>query len=104
MREGLKEACEADPWKAEMLLYVRNLAGKFHHVSQQVTKLHERLDVLQNILLEGFHATHKCFNQTKCVVQAVVDETKTVKEQLFEACGVIESSSYFDPHMKTHIV
>ena len=104
MREGLKKACDADPWKADMLLYLRNLAGKFHHVSQQVSKLHDRLDVLESVLMEGFRATGTAFNQTKGVVQAVVDETKSVKEQLFEACGVIESSSYFDPHMRTHIV
>ena len=36
MKEDLKKALKADPWKAEMLLYLRNLAGKFHYVSEQV--------------------------------------------------------------------
>jgi hypothetical protein len=104
MREGLKAALEADPWKAEMLLYLRNLAGKFHYVSTQVQKIHERLDVLESVLMDGFRATGTAFNQMKTVTQAVVNETKSVKEDLYEFGGIIESSSYFDPNMRTHVV
>jgi len=104
MREGLKEALEVDPWKAEMLLYLRNLAGKFHYVSEQVKKLHDRMDVLESVLMEGFRATGTAFYQMKTVTQAVVNETKSVKENLEEYGGVIEGSSYFDTNMRTHIV
>ena len=104
MRDGLKKACDADPWKAEMLLYLRNLAGKFHYVSEQVKKLHDRMDVLESVLMHGFRATGTAFNQMKEVTQAVVNETKSVKEDIYEFGGIVEGSSYFDPHMKTHIV
>ena len=104
MREGLKKACEADPWKAEMLLYLRNVAAKFSYVSEQVQKIHERLDVLESVLMDGFRATGTAFNQMKTVTQAVVNETKSVKEDLYEFGGIIESDSYFDPSMRTHIV
>ena len=104
MREDLKKALEADPWKAEMLLYLRNLAGKFHYVSEQVKKLHDRMDVLESVLMDGFRATGTAFNQMKTVTQAVVNETKSVKEDLYEYGGIIESDSYFDANMRTHIV
>ena len=104
MREDLKKALEADPWKAEMLLYLRNLSGKFHYVSEQVEKIHSRLDVLEAVLMDGFRATGTAFNQMKTVSQAIVNETKSVKEDLYEYGGIIESSSYFDANMKTHIV
>ena len=104
MREGLKEALEADPWKNEMLLYLRNLASKFHSVSKEVKRLHDRMDVLESVLMQGFRATGTAFNQMKTVTQAVVNETKAVKEDLYEFGGIIESDSYFDPNMRTHIV
>ena len=104
MREDLKKALEADPWKAEMLLYLRNLASKFHYLSTQVEKIHSRLDVLESVLMDGFRATGTAFNQMKTVSQAIVNETKSVKEDLYEYGGIIESDSYFDANMRTHIV
>ena len=104
MKEGLKKSLEADPWKAEMFLYLRNLTSKFHYVSEQVKKLHDRMDVLESVLMDGFRATGTAFNQMKTVTQAVVNETKAVKEDLYEFGGIIESDSYFDANMRTHIV
>lgn len=104
MREDLKTSLETDPWKAEMLLYLRNLAGKFHYVSEQMKKLHDRIGVLESVLMEGFRATGSAFNQMKTVTQAVVNETKSVKEDLYEFGGIVESDSYFDPNMRTHVV
>ena len=104
MRGGLEKALDADPWKAEMLLYLKNLASKFHYVSEQVKKLHDRMDVLESILMEGFRATGSAFHQMKTVTQLVVNETKAVKEDIYEFGGIVEGASYFDPHMKTHIV
>ena len=104
MREDLKKALDADPWKAEMLLYLKNLTSKFHYVSARVNKLHDRIDGLQSLLMEGFRATGTAFNQMKTVTQAVVNETKSVKEDIYEFGGIVEGASYFDPHMKTHIV
>ena len=104
MKEGLKKSLEADPWKAEMLLYLRNLASKFHYVSNQVQKIHDRMDVLESVLMDGFRATGTAFNQMKTVSQAIVNETKAVKEDLYEFGGIIESDSYFDANMRTHIV
>ena len=104
MKEDLKKSLEADPWKAEMLLYLRNLASKFHYVSNQVQKIHDRMDVLESVLMDGFRATGTAFNQMKTVSQAIVDETKSVKEDLFEFGGIIEQDSYFDANMTTHIV
>ena len=100
----MKEDLKTDPWKAEMLLYLRNLAGKFHYVSEQVEKIHSRLDVLESVLMDGFRATGTAFNQMKTVSQAIVNETKSVKEDLYEYGGIIESDSYFDANMRTHIV
>ena len=54
--------------------------------------------------MEGFRATGTAFYQMKTVTQAVVNETKSVKENLEEYGGVIEGSSYFDTNMRTHIV
>ena len=54
--EELKKVIEQDPWKGEMLLYLRNLATKFNYISKQVTKIHERLDKLDNFITAGYLA------------------------------------------------
>ena len=82
-------------FEQQVMLYLRNLAAKFHHLSEQVAKVHSRLDVLESVLMEGFRATSTAFNQTKTVCQAIVNETRETKEQLEEYGGVIEGSSYF---------
>ena len=104
MRKELREACEADPFKDEVMLYLRNLAAKFHYLSTQVEKVHDRLDHLEDVVLRGFRATGTAFQQTKEVVQAVVNETKETREDLAEYGGVIRESTYFDPLMRTAVI
>ena len=96
MQEELKKNITKDPWKGEMLLYLRNLAAKFNYVSKQVTKINERLDKLESVILEGFKATGTAFNQTKTVCQAIVDEVNETRQNLAEYGGVIEGDSFFD--------
>ena len=81
----------------EVMLYLRNLAAKFHHLS-------EKMNRLEKIMMKGFQATGMAFHQTKEVCQAIVDETKKNTEHLDEFGGTIEAESYFDPCMRTNIV
>ena len=103
-RQEMLAICDADPFKAEVMLYLRNLAAKFHYLSTQVEKVHERLDHLEEVLMQGFRATGTAFQQTKEVVQAVVNETKETREDLAEYGGVIRESTYFDPLMRTAVI
>ena len=103
-RKALRAACDADPFKEEVMLYLRNLAAKFHYLSDQVLKVHERLDRLEEVQMQGFRATGTAFRQTKEVVQAVVDETAATREELAEYGGVIQQSTYCDPLMRTAVV
>ena len=95
---------EVDPHKSEVLKYLRNLSAKFHYMCTKVENLDKRLDKIETILMSGFRATGTAFKQTKEVVQAVVNETRDVREDLAEYGGVIESSTYFDPLMRTRCV
>ena len=88
-------------FQTEVMLYLRNLTSKFHHLSEEVAKIHSRLDVLESVLMDGFRATSTAFNQTKTVCQAIVDETRQTKENLEEFGGIIEESSYFDGTTRT---
>jgi len=96
MQEELKKVIEQDPWKGEMLLYLRNLATKFNYISKQVTKINKRLDKLESVIIDGFRATGTAFNQTKTVCQAIVNEANEIRENLAEYGGVIEGDSFFD--------
>ena len=95
---------EVDPHKSEVLKYLRNLSAKFHYMCTKVENLDKRLDKIETILMSGFRATGTAFKQTKEVVQAVVNETRDVREDLAEYGGVIQDSTYFDPLMRTRIV
>ena len=95
MQEELKKVIEQDPWKGEMLLYLRNLATKFNYISKQVTKIHERLDKLDSVITDGFRATGTAFRQTKTVCQAIVNEVNEGRADLAEYGGVIEGNSFF---------
>ena len=85
---------KTDPWKADMLLYLRNLAAKFHNLSQRVDCIAENVEGLRNLCLQGFQATGTAFSQTKIVVQKVVDEIKQTNEDLAMYGGVIEADSF----------
>ena len=83
-------------FQKQVMLYLRNLASKFHHLSQEVEKVHARLDVLESVLMEGFRATGTAFHQTKEVCNAIAQQTRETKENLEEYGGIIEGSSFFD--------
>lgn len=92
MKDELMKAIENDPFKKEVLLYLRNLAIKYNSMIS-------RLDALEALMMKGFRATGECFNQTKVVCQAIADEARETKENLAEYGGVIESST-FDTYMR----
>ena len=87
---------EAEKHRNEVMLYLRNIVTKCINLSAEVKKLHDRVDVLESVLMDGFRATGAAFNQTKEVCQAIVNETRSVKDNLEEYGGIIEGSSYFD--------
>ena len=92
MRDDLRKAIENDPFKKEVMLYLRNLATKH-------ARLVERINNIESLLMKGFQATGVAFNQTKIVCQAIADEARETKENLAEYGGVIESST-FDSYMR----
>ena len=83
-------------FEKEVMLYLRNLVNKMSYLTKSVDSLHNRIDVLESVLMDGFRATGTAFNQTKEVCQAIVNETRSVKDNLEEYGCIIEGSSYFD--------
>ena len=78
-----------EKFQENVMLYLRNLAAKFHHLS-------EKIDKLEKIMMKGFQATGMAFHQTKEVCQAIVNETRQNTEHLDEFGGTIEAESFFD--------
>ena len=87
---------EAEKHRNEVMLYLRNIVTKCINLSAEVKKLHDRVDVLESVLMDGFRATGTAFHQTREVCQAICNETRQTKESLEEYGGVIEGSSYLD--------
>ena len=83
-------------FEKDVMLYLRNIVNKMINLSEKVNSLHNRIGVLESVLMDGFRATGAAFNQTKEVCQASVNETRSVKDNLEEYGGIIEGSSYFD--------
>ena len=79
---------ENSKFEKEVMLYLRNLAAKFHHLSQKVIEL-------KQIMYKGFRATGTAFNQTKDVVNALAKATEETRLDLAEYGGVIEADSFF---------
>ena len=75
-------------FEKEVMLYLRNLAAKFHDLSQKVVEL-------KRLMYEGFRATGTAFNQTKEVVNALARATDETRMDLAEYGGVIEADSFF---------
>ena len=81
----------------EILTYLRNLAAKFHNLSQRVNCIAENVENLQKVCLSGFRATGTAFSQTKIVCQKIVDECKQTNSDLAEYGGIIEAESFQPP-------
>jgi hypothetical protein len=75
-------------FEKEVMLYLRNLASKFHHLS-------EKLNRLEKIMMAGFKATGTAFSQTKEVVNKLAEATEETRINLAEYGGVIEADSFF---------
>ena len=87
-----------EKFEENVMLYLRNIVTKINHMNKRMNKL-------EKTMVDGFRATGTAFNQTKTVVQAVVNEVGQTREELLEYGGVIEASSYFgEPLMRANIV
>ena len=85
---------EDQVFRQKVLCYLRNLASKFHNLSQRVDCIAENVENLQTMCHEGFRATGIAYNQTKVIVNKIVDEIKQTNEDLAEYGGVIEADSF----------
>ena len=75
-------------FEKEVMLYLRNLASKFHYLSEKMNRLEE-------IMMKGFQATGMAFHQTKEVVNKLAEATEETRNDLAEYGGVIEAESFF---------
>ena len=75
-------------FEKDVMKYLRNLATKMIHLSEQ-------MDKLENIMMSGFQATGRAFNQTKEVVNKLAQATEDTRNDLAEYGGVIEADSFF---------
>ena len=77
-----------EKFQENVMLYLRNLAAKFHHLC-------EKVDKLEKIMMKGFQATGMAFHQTKEVVNKLATATEDTRNDLAEYGGVIEAESFF---------
>jgi hypothetical protein len=82
-------------FEKDVLLYLRNLAGKFYCLSDKLNILTEKVDKLEAIMMKGFQATGMAFHQTKVVVNKLAEATEETRNDLAEYGGVIETDSFF---------
>ena len=75
-------------FEKDVMKYLRNLATKMIHLSEQ-------MDKLESIIMSGFQATGMAFNQTKEVVNKLAQATEDTRNDLAEYGGVIEADSFF---------
>ena len=75
-------------FEKDVMKYLRNLATKMIHLSEQ-------MDKLESIIMSGFQATGRAFNQTKEVVNKLAQATEDTRNDLAEYGGVIEADSFF---------
>ena len=75
-------------FEKEVMKYLRNLATKMIHLSEQ-------MDKLEKIMMSGFQATGRAFNQTKEVVNKLAQATEDTRNDLAVYGGTIEADSFF---------
>ena len=92
---------EYSKFEKESLLYSRNLATKFHYLSEEVNKIQNRLDCIEIQIAEVSKVTcglgqacGQAFNQTKRVIQHLHEEQAQTREDLGEYGGLLVEDSW----------
>ena len=99
-----------DEFQKKSLLYSRNLASKFHYLSQAVTNIRTRLDVIESKIAEVSSVTSKlgkaageAFAQTKQVIEHLHQEQSHTREELSMYGGHLIEDSW-DTGTRTRVV